>query len=119
MRQERLAHYSEVATIEQAVVLAIIAAADRLAMAVALDRVLASMVRPLAMSTADTEVMVERMAIAVAQVLVPMDYLMKVQQVQKVLEVVLAFEAAVVGTAAEPAESCSLHLEPDLRHRSR
>ena len=76
MRQERLAHYSEVATIEQAVVLAIIAAADRLAMAVAFDTVLAFITGPLAVAAADTEVKVERKAIAVAQVLVPMDYLM-------------------------------------------
>ena len=80
MRQERLAHYSEVIAIRQAAELvadrlAIIVATSILAMVIAFDRVLASMARALAVATTDTEVMVERMAIAVAQVLIPTDFL--------------------------------------------
>ena len=123
-QQERLAHYSEVVTIGQAdelvaVGLAIIVATSRLAMVIMFNGVLASMAGPWAVATADTEVMVIRMAITVAQVLNPKDFLMSEQPVQKVLEVVQAFEAAVAGRAAELPESCSLQQGTDRWHQSR
>ena len=108
-----MAHYSGVITIGQAIELvadrlAIIVASSRLAEAATFDGVLTSMAGPWAVATADTEAMVERMAIAVEQVVDPKDFLMLEQPGQKVLEVVLALEAAVVGKAAELPESCSL-----------
>ena len=71
------------------------------------------MARSGAAVTASTEVMVERMVIAAIQVLIPKDFLMLEQLVQKVLEVVLAFEAAVVGKAVELPEPCSLRKGTD------